>query len=161
MKALQNRPWFINGYFLSVRQWEPNFVAEKAKQVHTIIWVCLPQLSTEFYDGIILQNIGNSIGKLLKIDACTSATLCGRYVRLCIELPMDKPVQPCILIGSHLQQLTYEGINFLCKKVWSLGTHRSMLPPRPKLITDDTRTHQGLMSPSTLIRESVENGELL
>lgn len=35
--ALQNGPWFINGYFLSTRQWEPNFVAGKAKQIHTAV----------------------------------------------------------------------------------------------------------------------------
>ncbi|XP_019227688.1 PREDICTED: uncharacterized protein LOC109208978 [Nicotiana attenuata] len=119
--ALHSGPWFINGYFLSTRQWEPNFVAGKAKQIHTAIWVRLPQLPTEFYDGLILKKIGNSIGKLLKIDACTSSTLRGRYARLCVELPLDQPVQQSILVGSHLQQLVYEGVNFLCKNCGYLG----------------------------------------
>lgn len=29
--ALHNGPWFINEYFLSTKQWEPNFMVEKAK----------------------------------------------------------------------------------------------------------------------------------
>ncbi|XP_070005350.1 uncharacterized protein At4g02000-like [Nicotiana sylvestris] len=132
--ALHSAPWFINGYFLSTRQWEPNFVAGKAKQIHTTIWVRLPQLSTEFYDGLILRKIGNSIGKLLKIDACTSSTLRGRYVRLCVELPLDQPVQQCILIGSYLQNLVYEGINFLCKSCGYLGhTVTSCTVTTPKI----------------------------
>nr|XP_009793419.1 PREDICTED: uncharacterized protein LOC104240289 [Nicotiana sylvestris] len=132
--ALHNGPWFINGYFLSTRQWEPDFVAGKAKQIHIAIWVRLPQLPTEFYDGLILRKIGNSIGKLLKIDACTSSTLRDRYARLCVKLPLNQPVQQCILIGSHLQQLVYEGINFLCKNGGYLGhTVTSCTVTSPKL----------------------------
>ncbi|XP_075088194.1 uncharacterized protein LOC142170237 [Nicotiana tabacum] len=131
--ALHNGPWFINGYFLSTRQWEPDFVAGKAKQIHIAIWVRLPQLPTEFYDGLILRKIGNSIGKLLKIDACTSSTLRDRYARLCVKLPLNQPVQQCILIGSHLQQLVYEGINFLCKNGGYLGhTVTSCIVTSPK-----------------------------
>lgn len=92
------------------------------KHINTAVWVRLPQLPTEFYDEIILQKIGNSIGKLLKVDACTSATLRGRYARLCVELPLENPVQPCILIGSHPQQLSYEGKRFL-QKMWPTRVH--------------------------------------
>lgn len=120
------------GYFLLVRQWKPNFVAEKAKQIHTVVWVRLPQLRTKFYNGIILKTIGKSIGNLLKIDACTSATLRGRYARLCIELPLDRPVQTCILIGTHLQQLVYEGNNFICKNCGHLGHTANTCIQAPK-----------------------------
>lgn len=106
VKALQNGPWFIFGYFLSVQRWEPNFVASEAKQMHTAVWIILPQLQQNYtIYGIILQKIGNMVGRLLKIDACTSATLRGCYARLCVELPLD---QPDILIGSHRQQILYE-----------------------------------------------------
>lgn len=30
-KTLKNGPWFINGFFLSVQKWEPQFVASEAK----------------------------------------------------------------------------------------------------------------------------------
>ncbi|XP_019251301.1 PREDICTED: uncharacterized protein LOC109230234 [Nicotiana attenuata] len=103
IKILHNGPWFVNGFFLSTQKWVPNFVAKKACQSFTAIWVRLPQLPTEFYDGIILSRIGNSIGKLLKVDACTSATLRGRYARLCVELPLDQPVQNFILIGDCIR----------------------------------------------------------
>ncbi|XP_019257791.1 PREDICTED: uncharacterized protein At4g02000-like [Nicotiana attenuata] len=119
-KALQQAPWFINGQYLSVRRWEPNFVASKAKEVHSAVWVRLPQLPTEFYNGIALGRIRNSIGKLLRIDACTSSTLRGRYARLCVQVPLDQLVQTAIQIGSHIQ-LLYEGENFLCKACGRLG----------------------------------------
>ncbi|XP_009772651.1 uncharacterized protein [Nicotiana sylvestris] len=73
-KALHQGPWFINGHYLSVKKWVPNFVASKEKLQISAVWLRLPQLPTEFYDSTILARIGNKIGKLLKIDACTSAT---------------------------------------------------------------------------------------
>ncbi|XP_075097003.1 uncharacterized protein LOC142174744 [Nicotiana tabacum] len=121
VKALQQGPWFINGYFLSVQRWEANFVASEAKPLFTAIWLELPQLSTEFYDSLILQRIGNTIGKLLKVDACTSATHRGRYARLCVEIPMNTTVKSFIFIGSHKQDICYEDEKFLCKNCGRLG----------------------------------------
>lgn len=60
-KSLQNEPWFIFGHFLSVQRWEPNFVATQARQSFTTIWIRLPQLPTEFYDGEILKKVGSTI----------------------------------------------------------------------------------------------------
>lgn len=81
----------------------------------------MPQLPTEFYDGIILAKIGNAIDKLLKIDVCTSATIRGRYARLCVQLPPEQKVQSHILIGTHKQVILYEGDNSLCKVCGCLG----------------------------------------
>lgn len=68
---------------------------------HSAVWVCLPYLPIEFYDAILLKNIGNAIVKLLKVDACISATLRGHYARLCVQIAMDKLVLNTIQICSH------------------------------------------------------------
>lgn len=34
---LQDGPWFIFGFFLSIQHWQPNFVAKNAKQIHTVV----------------------------------------------------------------------------------------------------------------------------
>ncbi|KAH0727379.1 hypothetical protein KY284_003244 [Solanum tuberosum] len=92
MTALQKGPWFINGHYHSVRQWEPNFVPDEGSLTHSAAWIRLPHLPTKFYDGLLLTKICGAIGKLLKVYACTSATLRERYARLCVEVPMDVPV---------------------------------------------------------------------
>ncbi|KAG5620667.1 hypothetical protein H5410_005885 [Solanum commersonii] len=97
---LQNGPWFINGYFLS-----ENF---------SVIWLRLPELPTEFYDHSILARIGRKVGKLVKTDVCTSATLRGRYARICVEVPLGTPVQKFIYIGHHKQNIVYEGSDIFC-----------------------------------------------
>ncbi|XP_075111371.1 uncharacterized protein LOC142181759 [Nicotiana tabacum] len=114
-KAIHQGPWFINRHFLSITRWEPNFVATKEKVTRSAVWVRLPQLPTEFYDRKILEKIGNAIGRLLKIDVCTSTTLRGRYARLCVDLPLEIPIQPFLYFGHHKQVIHYEGESFLCK----------------------------------------------
>lgn len=120
-KALHNGPWFINGFFLSIKKWHPNFVASEAEVTSLTIWVRLPELPTEFYDTIILSKIGSKLGRLLKIDTCTSATLRGRYARICVEVPIGIPVKTHITIGRHKHNLFYEGADILCKTCGRLG----------------------------------------
>lgn len=119
--TLQKGPWFIFGTFLSVQRWVPNFVSSRAKQTLTAIWVRLPELPTEFYDAMILTKVGNTIGRLLKVDACTSVALRGRYARICVELPLNKRVKSYVWIGSHRQQILYECEKLLCTTCGFLG----------------------------------------
>lgn len=75
VKVLSFGPWFIFGHVLSIQRWKPNFVATEFKNSLTAIWIRLPRLPTEFYGEIVMAKIGNAIGKLLKVDACTSSTI--------------------------------------------------------------------------------------
>ncbi|XP_075076605.1 uncharacterized protein LOC142163237 [Nicotiana tabacum] len=120
-KAIHLGPWFINGHFLSISKWKPNFVARNEKLTTSAVWVRLPQLSTEFYDGKILAKIGNAKGRLLKIDTCTSTNLRGRYARICVEIPLEIPVQSFLFVGDHKQDILYEGEDFLCKNCGRFG----------------------------------------
>lgn len=67
-KVLHYGPWFLFGHFLSVQLWEPNFVATEAKRsLYIVVWVRLPQLLTEFYDGIIFEKLGIPLVDYLKL----------------------------------------------------------------------------------------------
>lgn len=81
---------------------------------HSAIWVRLLQLPTEFYDHLILEKISNYLGSLLKINSCTSSTVRGRYVRLCIQIPLGHPVKKTVTIGNYTQSVKYEGNEILC-----------------------------------------------
>lgn len=88
----------------------------------SVVWVCLPHLPTKFYDLVILQKLGNSIGILLKVDAWTSATLRGPYARLFVEIDLLQPFKPHIIIESHLQIIEYKMANLLSAKCGMIGT---------------------------------------
>lgn len=85
-KILLEGSWFVAGSYVSIRVWEPNFVPAKSKIAFTAIWVRLHSLPIEFYDKTILEKIGRRIGCLLKIDACTTSSLKGRYARICVQI---------------------------------------------------------------------------
>ncbi|KAH0732145.1 hypothetical protein KY289_003333 [Solanum tuberosum] len=72
MTALQKGPWFINGHYLSVRQWEPNFVPDEGSLTHSAAWIRLPHLPTKFYDGLLLTKICGAIGNFLAITQASS-----------------------------------------------------------------------------------------
>ncbi|XP_075078982.1 uncharacterized protein LOC142164657 [Nicotiana tabacum] len=114
MTTLHGGPWFILNHFLSVRRWEPKFIASSTQLTYSALWMRLPVLPTEFYDLEILQRVGSKLGKLLKIDSCTSSTSWGRYARICIEVPLEKPLKTHVNIGHHRQIIQYEGLNLIC-----------------------------------------------
>ncbi|XP_070020711.1 uncharacterized protein At4g02000-like [Nicotiana sylvestris] len=130
-KALQQVPWFINGHYLSVRRWEPNFVASKTKELYSVVWVRLPQLPTEFYDGTVLGRIGNSIGKLLRIDVCTSSTTRERYGRLCVQFLLDQL--------SKLQFKLVLIYNNYCK---FLNNQKLAFKPKNLITTEQQNIHE-------------------
>lgn len=112
--ALQNGPRFIFG----------SYQCNAGNQISSLQLPNKHSLQfgpTEFYDEEILKKVGNTIGGLLKVDACTSAALRGRYARLCVELPLNKPVKTNVWIASHKQQIIYEGDKLLCKNCGHLG----------------------------------------
>lgn len=83
-RALREGSWFVAGAFLSVRIWEPNFVPSDSKIQSTVLWIRLSSLPMKYYDSSILGCIGQKIERLVKVDACTSATLGGQFARICV-----------------------------------------------------------------------------
>ncbi|XP_047249941.1 uncharacterized protein LOC124885731 [Capsicum annuum] len=130
--VLQGRSWIVAGSFISIWKWEPNFVPRTSKIDSTVIWVCLPQLLTKFYDRTILERIGRRIWKLLKVDSCTSSTIRGRYAQICIQVELGKPVKTSVTIGNHKQLLVYEAERILYKLCGCLS-HVAMSRPNKKV----------------------------
>ena len=96
---LENDPWFIEGQFLSIRPWEPFFKPEVANVSSIAVWVRLHTLPLEFYETEVLKQIGEAIGKVLRIDAQTAMETRGKYERLCIQVDMNKPLINTVLIA--------------------------------------------------------------
>ncbi|KAK4726660.1 hypothetical protein R3W88_031577 [Solanum pinnatisectum] len=101
-------------FFLTLKRCHPNFVTSKAKKNVSAIWVRLSELPTEFYNQGILTLIENKLGRLVKMDMCTSSILRGLYAHICVEVPIGIIVKEHIRIGQHKQPLIYEGSNILC-----------------------------------------------
>lgn len=127
-KVLRNGPWFIGEHFLSLRPWEPNFKPSTTKVSAIAVWVRLNELPIEYYDVEVLKQIGNSIGKILRIDTHTAAEARGRFARLCVQVDIDKPLVTNISIGGLHQPVNYEGIHRLCFSCGRIGHRKDGCP---------------------------------
>lgn len=70
-KVLLEGPWFINGHHLALIKWYPGFKPSEAVFSKIITWILLPDIPLEYFDKEILFQIGNKIGKAVKIDVVT------------------------------------------------------------------------------------------
>ena len=78
-KVLKNGPWFIGEHFLSIWPWEPNFKPSIMNVSSIAVWIRLNELPIEYYELEVLKQIGNTIGKILRIDTHTVAKARGRF----------------------------------------------------------------------------------
>ena len=65
---------------------------------------------------------------MLQIDSQTAMEARGRYVRLCIQLDITKPLINTVLIGRFEQSVVYEGIHSLCFSCGRIGHRKEACP---------------------------------
>ena len=65
---------------------------------------------------------------MLQIDSQTAMEARGRYVRLCIQLDITKPLINTVLIGRFEQSVVYEGIHRLCFSCGRIGHRKEACP---------------------------------
>ncbi|KAI9128644.1 hypothetical protein K1719_000127 [Acacia pycnantha] len=94
MEALTGGPWVISDAYLSVARWRPEFSPKNAKIESVIAWVRLPDLPAPLFDKKFLLNLGNSIGKAIRLDIHTAQRARGKFARMCVELDLTKPLVP-------------------------------------------------------------------
>ncbi|KAI9120384.1 hypothetical protein K1719_007417 [Acacia pycnantha] len=72
-KLLFDGPWLIQGHYLEVQRWSPNFIPYCNKVKKVAIWVRVPTLPMHVYSEECLLELGNLIGKALQVDINTQA----------------------------------------------------------------------------------------
>ena len=130
-------PWFVGDQCLHVQAWEADFHPHVAKIFTMVVWIRLEHLPIEYYHPEFLHHVGNKLGKLLKIDAVTSAAIRGRFARLCVQVNIAYPLPKRVKIGTFWQDIVYENLPLLCYRCGQLG-HRESHCSEPNLELNDT-----------------------
>lgn len=75
-----------------------------------------------------LREMGNTIGRIVQVDMTTTVVTRGCFARVCVELDLQRPLIPIVMIMGRVVQVEYESlprIYFQC----GLYGHRTDLYP--------------------------------
>ena len=79
---------------------EPDFKPALTSVSSIAVWVRLDELPNEYYNAEALQLIGKTIGNVLKVDTFTASETQGRFVRICVQVKVEKPLATTVMIGK-------------------------------------------------------------
>lgn len=137
--VLRKGPWLIGEHFLSIRKWEANFKPSEAQVTSVVVWVRLNGLPTEYYKATVLRQIGQMLGKVLRINTHTEMEARGRYAQICVQVDIAKPLITMVRVGQRNHLVLYEGVSKLCFSCGRLGHRKEIcqyifrpLSPPPK-----------------------------
>ncbi|WJX44582.1 hypothetical protein P8452_31536 [Trifolium repens] len=112
--ALFEGPWLVADHYIIVQRWSPMFLQQAETSKKMAVWIRIPRLPLELYNSEFLGRIGSALGSMLKIDRLTSIHSRGKFARICVEIDLDKPLVPFIVIRGYKFPLEYEGLHLIC-----------------------------------------------
>lgn len=87
--VLVEGPWIIAGHYLSIQKWKPDFDAASERITITAAWIRIPELSIEYFEKDVLERVGNSLGKTLRVDHHTADQQRGQFSRISAHQTMS------------------------------------------------------------------------
>ena len=96
--SLFEGPWMVADHYLILQRWRPFFLMNGKITKKVALWIRIQRLSIELYSNIFLHMIGISLGKFLKVDKLTSIQSKGKFVRICVKLDLEKPLETHIYV---------------------------------------------------------------
>ncbi|CAN1146930.1 hypothetical protein LINPERHAP2_LOCUS15566 [Linum perenne] len=127
-KALTGGPWILLDHYLVVHQWDPSFRVSNDLPKRMVAWIRFPHLPIHLYHGQVLMALGNLVGKTVKIDSTTQTAERGKFARIAVEIDLDKPLPPVVLLDGAFQQVEYENLPQLCFDCGLVGHERLNCP---------------------------------
>ncbi|CAN0906753.1 hypothetical protein LINGRAHAP2_LOCUS24430 [Linum grandiflorum] len=79
-----------------------------------MVWIQLTDLPIEYYHPIAVKRIANKIGIPFPVDRATEEGARAKFVRVCVEIDLTKPLLPKYKIGRIKYLIVYEGLSDLC-----------------------------------------------
>ncbi|XP_052877335.1 uncharacterized protein LOC108472367 [Gossypium arboreum] len=118
-KVLAQGPWMVYSQYLTVQPWTKEFCPSQPYPSLVLAWIRLPGLPSYLYKKKIIEVIGNTIGKVIRLDFNTDSRTRGRFARLAAYINLDKPLVAQILVNGRIQKVEYEALStiyFSCGK---------------------------------------------
>ena len=107
------------GHYLIIQPWTPHFDSFKGEYDSVIAWIQLPGMALHYYHKLILWMIGQTVGKVVRINYNMESATRGKFARIAIEVTLSKPLVSQFLLDGKVQKVKYENlpnISFGCSK---------------------------------------------
>ena len=118
-KVMDGGPWMMFDHYLTVQEWSEEFASPTAKVENTKVWIRFSGLNLFYYDESVSMAMASTVGRPIKVDTNTLDVTRGRYVRVCVEVNLNKPVVGKVWMKNHWYKVEYEGLHRICT-VWLL-----------------------------------------
>ncbi|CAN1146163.1 hypothetical protein LINPERHAP2_LOCUS15091, partial [Linum perenne] len=82
-----------------------------------LTWVRLPRLLIQYFNHTTVSRISNYIGRTARLDLATQEGVRARYVGVCVEVDLSKPLLRKYVIDDrtfHVEYENLENISFFC-----------------------------------------------
>ncbi|XP_061361004.1 uncharacterized protein LOC133304935 [Gastrolobium bilobum] len=132
--ALTAGSWVLFDHYLAIRSWEPDFHPFSASISRIMAWVRLPSFPVEYMNTELIKEVGNWLGKFIKMDAATTCLARGKFARICVELDLSKPLQADYKIEGKLKNVEYEGLHFVCFACGKYGHRTENCPAKADMM---------------------------
>nr|POE55108.1 hypothetical protein CFP56_35108 [Quercus suber] len=90
--VLNNGLWSFDNHLLLLKRWERGMKAFTDFK-YVPVWVLVWQLPFDLINEDTEKDVGGGIGRVLEVDCKAIAVDQARFLRIRVELPLDKPIQ--------------------------------------------------------------------
>ncbi|KAI5385122.1 hypothetical protein KIW84_071929 [Lathyrus oleraceus] len=111
----------LRNFQKSMKGMVPGNIAYDFFNLELTDWVRVSRLPIEYYDARVLTFIRNHIGVTVKVDKNTMSKERGKYVRLCVQVDLTKPLLAMFAVTKSLYKIEYEGLHLLCLSYGCFG----------------------------------------
>lgn len=84
-----------------------------------------------------LLNIGDSVGKAVRVDPNTIDMIRGRYARICVELSLDTPLMPTMVVWGKKYSVEYEGLHKIYFRCGCYGHKMEYCSKNPNRVSEE------------------------
>lgn len=146
-RILFEGPWVAGQHSILVQRWSPHFDPFTNQLGRIATWVRIPNVPLQWYSMRFMMRLGNLIGRTLKVDLHTlksdkldeARVERGRFVRICVEIDLQKKLIPKVIVANSIFNVEYEGLKMICFGCGKYG-HRKETCPMQRTGTSPSNT---------------------
>ncbi|KAE8680727.1 hypothetical protein F3Y22_tig00111372pilonHSYRG00241 [Hibiscus syriacus] len=129
LTSLSDGPWTIFGHYLTVEPWSPDFTSSQLFPSRIVAWIRLLGLPITLYKCSLITEIGECIGKVVKIDYQTETGRRVRFARMAVSVDLKKLLTSKLLINGRVQIVEYESLPTICFSCGREGNGKAVKKP--------------------------------